>query len=318
LKFQAIEAAGEMQDPLLISDLIELSSDLYFHNAAIKALSRFHHSQAYTALVKTLINKNQIDTIALQALIDLYDSPAPSAIKEREQKAIRDELTSNLSKEQLEKLTEGIQQNDGNIKKNLIRIVGLAGSSSAIPIFVECLNQPDLSVVSAQALVFCERESAKPLLDCLKQELNEDEVQLYLGILNEVSFQPNVDQLMPYLEHPSSEIRFQAYKLFVRSRSQKILPLWMAAAMDLHPPIQELGHTKLLEFCNKTPASRDEIRWSMREKLQSSNATERASALEFLIKLDGEVSLPFLFQALKDEHALVRKKAVIIMSFRNS
>jgi HEAT repeat protein len=88
----------------------------------------------------------------------------------------------------------------------------------------------------------------------------------------------------------------------------------MAAAMDVHPPIQELGHSRLIEFCNRTPASRDEIRWSMREKLQSSNATERASALEFLIKLDGEVSLPFLFQALRDEHALVRKKAVSLMS----
>jgi HEAT repeat protein len=314
LKFQAIEATGEMQDPSLIPDLIESASDHYFHNAALKALSRFHHAQAYNALVTSLVNKNGIDVVALQALIDLYDSPAPTSIKERERKAIADELTSKLQKTHLEILEKGIQENDGLIKKNLIRIVGLAGGCSAVPIFVEALNQPELSEVAAQSLVLCDRESAKPLLERLKHDLEEDELLLYLGILNELSFQPSIDQIVPYLEHPSSEIRYQAFRLLSRTKSQKVTPLWMTAAMDLHPPIQEIGVGRLLEICKRTPTSGDEIKWAMREKLHSGNATERANALQFLIRYEGEPSLPFLFQALKDENALVRKKAVSLMS----
>ena len=314
LKFQAIEAAGEMQDPALIPELIELSSDLYFHNSALKALSRFHHPQAYNAIVTSLVNQNGVDTVAIQALIDLYDSPAPSAIKEREQKAIRQELKSKLGEPQLQTLIEAIRSHEGTTKKNLIRIAGLAGECSAVPIFLEALNQPDLAEVAAQSLVLCDRESAKPLLQRLKHELEEDEILLYLGILNELSTHPNIDQLAPYLEHSSSEIRYQAFRLLSRSRSQKIVPLWMTAAMDEHPSIQEIGHSRLLEICERIPASRDEIRWAMREKLHSQNALERANALEFLIRVDGEPSLPFLFQALKDENALVRKKAVSLMS----
>ncbi len=314
LKFQAIEAAGEMQDAALIPDLIELSSDQYFHNAALKALSRFHHAQAYNALVTSLVNKNGIDFVALQAVIDLYDSPAPSPIKERERKAIADELTLKLGTTQLQTLAKAIKETEGLTKKNLIRIVGLAGACSAVPIFVEALNQPDLTEVAAQSLMLCDRESAKPLLERLKHDLEEDEVLLYFGILNELSFQPHLDQLVAYLEHPSSEIRYQAFRLLTRTRSQKVTPLWMTAAMDLHPPIQEIGFARLLEICNRTPASKDEIRWTMREKLHSGNAVERANALQFLIRLDGEPSLPFLFQALKDEAAIVRKKAVSLMS----
>jgi HEAT repeat protein len=260
------------------------------------------------------VGKTGVDTVAVQSLIDLYDSPAPTAIKEREQKAIHDELTSKLRKTELKTLTEAITQHEGATKKNLIRIVGLAGDCSAIPMFLNALHQPDLAEVAAKSLVLCDRESAKPLLDRLKQDLEEDEILLYLGILNELSTHPNIDQLVPYLEHPSSEVRYQAYRLLSRSRSQKIVPLWMTAAMDQHPSIQEIGHGRLLEICNRTPTSRDEIRWAMREKLQSRNALERANALEFLIRIDGEPSLPFLFQALKDENGLVRKKAVSLMS----
>ncbi len=311
--FQAIEASGEMQDPSLIPDLVRLSGLSYFHNAAVKALSRFHDISAYRALVSSLFDGNSIDTTVLQALINLYDSPAPSVLKETERKEIRNELRM-LGSDQLELLTAAIQQTQAPLKKNLIRVAGLAGASSAVKLFVDSLREPDLVEVASESLVLCDRESAVPLLEELKKDLEDEEVMRKLGILNDLSTIPNLDQLIPYLNHVNPDVRHLTYRLLSRSRSQEIAPWLILGTMDPHPPIQEICQGLLLDISRRNASSSDEIRCAMREKMQSENSVERSNALEFLIRLDGESAFSLLFQALKDEDALVRKKAISLMS----
>jgi HEAT repeat protein len=311
--FQAIEAAGEMQEPSLIPDLVRLSDLSYYHNAAVKALSRFHDISAYRALVSSLFHGNEIDIAVLYAVIDLYDSPAPSPLKESERKEIRNELRM-LGSDQLELLTEAIQKYDGLHKKNLIRIAGLAGANSAVKGFVQSLRDPDLEEVASQSLVLCDRDSAAPLMEELKQELEDEEVIRDLEILNELSATPNVDQLTPHLNHINPEIRHLTHRLLSRSKSQEISPWWILGTMDPYPPIQQHCQSLLLDICRRNAAAGDEIRWAMREKMQSESSVERANALEFLIRLDGESAFSLLFQALKDEDAIVRKKAISMMS----
>jgi HEAT repeat protein len=311
--FQAIDASGEMQEPSLIADLVRLSGFSYFHAAAVRALSRFHDTSSYRALVSSLFHGNVIDYAVLQAIIDLYDSPAPSSLKEIERKEIRNELRM-LDGDQLEILTEAIQKSQSAQKKNLIRIAGLAGANSAVKLFVQSLHNPDLEEVATKALIHCDRDSALPLLDELKQELNDDDVIRNLEILNELSGIPNFDQLHPFLNHENPEIRFLTLRLLSRSQAQVISPWWILGTMDSHPPIQKISQELLLNICRNDASAADEIRWAMREKMQSESAVERANALEFLIQLDGESAFNLLFQALKDEDAIVRKKAISLMS----
>lgn len=312
--FQAIDAAGEMQEPSLIPDLVRLSGFSYFHAAAVKALSRFHDTSAYRALVSSLFNGSLIDYTVLQAIIDLYDSPAPSSLKETERKEIRNELRM-LDSDQLEILTEAIQKSQSTQKKNLIRIAGLAGATSAVKLFAQSLHNPDLEEVATQSLIHCDRDSAQPLLEELKQDLDDDdEVIRNLEILNELSSVPNVDQLLPYLNHQNSEIRLLTLRLLSRTKSHEISPWWILGTMDPHPPIQKISQGLLLNICRQNAPAADEIRWAMREKMQSESSVERANALEFLIQLDGESAFNLLFQALKDEDAMVRKRAISLMS----
>jgi HEAT repeat protein len=311
--FQAIDAAGEMQEPSLIPDLVRLSGFSYFHAAAVKALSRFHDISAYRALVSSLFHGNVIDYAVLQAIIDLYDSPAPTALKETAQKEIRNELRM-LDHDQLELLTEAIQKPQPPQKRNLIRIAGLAGSSSAVKVFVQALHDPDFEEVAAQSLILCDRDSAGPLLDELNQDLNDEEVIRNLEILNVLSTVPNSDRLFPFLNHENPEIRLLTHRLLSRSKSQEVLPWWILGTMDPYPPIQEISQGLLLDICGQNASVADEIRWAMREKMQSESSVERANALEFVIRLDGESAFPLLFQALKDEDAVVRKKAILLMS----
>lgn len=311
--FQAIDASAEMQEPSLIPDLVRLSGFSYFHAAAVRALSRFHDTSAYRALVSSLFHGNVIDYAVLQAIIDLYDSPAPSLLKETERKEIRSELRM-LESDQLEILTESIQKSQLAQKRNLIRIAGLAGAASAVKVFVQSLHTPDLEEVATQSLIHCDRESAWPLMEELKQDLDDDDVIRDLEILNELSAVPNFDQLVPFLNHENPEIRLLTHRLLSRSKSQEISPWWILGTMDPHPPIQKICQGLLLNICRQNTPAADEIRWAMREKMQSESAVERANALEFLIQLDGESAFALLFQALKDEDAIVRKKAISLMS----
>ncbi len=311
--FQAIDAAGELQEPSLIPDLVRLSGFSYFHAAAVKALSCFHDISAYRALVSSLFHGNVIDYAVLQAIIDLYDSPAPIALKETAQKEIRNELRM-LVPDQLDLLTEAIQKPQPPQKKNLIRIAGLAGSSSAVKVFVQALHDPDFEEVASQSLILCDRDSAGPLLDELKQDLTDEEVMRDLEILNDLSTVPDIDRLFPFLNHTNPEIRLLTHRLLSRSKSQGISPWWILGTMDPYPQIQEISQGLLLDICGRNAPAADEIRWAMREKMQSESSVERANALEFLIRLDGESAFPLLFQALKDEDAIVRKKAILLMS----
>jgi HEAT repeat protein len=311
--FQAIEAAGEMQEPSLIPDLVQLSGLSYFHNAAVKALSCFHDISAYRTLVSSLFHGNVIDAAVLQAIIELYDSPAPSVLKEKERKDIRNELRM-LGSDQLELLTEAIQKSDAAQKKNLIRIAGFARASSAVKFFVQSLHDPELEQVATESLILCDRDSAGPLLEELKQDLDDEQVMRDLEILNELSASPNVDQLISYLNHENPEIRLLTHRLLSRSKSQEISPWWILGTMDSYSPIQEICQGLLLDICRQNASATDEIRWAMREKMQSESSVERANALEFLIRLDGESAFTLLFQALKDEDAVVRKRAISLMS----
>jgi HEAT repeat protein len=219
-----------------------------------------------------------------------------------------------LENDQLELLAEAIQKSQLAQKRNLIRIAGLAGATSAVKVFVQCLHNPDLEEVATQSLILCDRDSALPLLEKLKQELNDDDVIRDLEILNELSAVPNFDELLPFLNHENPEIRLLTHRLLSRSKSQEISPWWMLGTMDQYPPIQKICQGLLLNICRQNAAAADEIRWAMREKMQSESSVERANALEFLIQLDGESAFTFLFQALKDEDAVVRKKAISLMS----
>ncbi|HSP06885.1 MAG TPA: HEAT repeat domain-containing protein, partial [Acidobacteriota bacterium] len=56
--FQAIEAAGEMQDSSLIPELARLYNDTHYRKTIIHTLSRFHHPAAYQALTEAIVTEN--------------------------------------------------------------------------------------------------------------------------------------------------------------------------------------------------------------------------------------------------------------------
>ena len=93
-RIQAIEAAGEMQDETLLPHLLHWIDSEYCRPAVLKALGRFHHRDAYHALIASLA-ENPRDGAALRSLMDSVQEPAPLLSKKEDQNLIR-QLCSEL------------------------------------------------------------------------------------------------------------------------------------------------------------------------------------------------------------------------------
>lgn len=316
LTFQAIEASGEMQDSSLIPELARLYGDAQYRKAIIHTLSRFHHPAAYQALSEALVIADGIvDTDALQALLDLYHSPAPSELKKEEQRLLRDELRRHLTDSRIRALLQEYDRASVPLRKQLLQILGLAQSVDAVWLFLQELQNPELQEQAVQALFDCDREATALLLLRLQEDaVDEEEQGLDLAILGQMSVVPSIPNHQKWLGHDNPEIRLQAFRLLTRAPMTGVDQWLLGGALDPYTPIQEFCREPLLERCRSSKTLRLEVSDRMRERIHSNDPAERAAALEILIRLEGESSFPFLFEALKDQDAVVRQKAVELMS----
>ncbi|PWT87338.1 MAG: hypothetical protein C5B54_12510 [Acidobacteria bacterium] len=313
LTFQAIEAAGEMQDPATIPSLISLSSIQYFRKPVIKALSKFHHSQAYSALTKFLIHNSKVDLDALRALHELYHSPAPSELMAEQQKTLREDFRKTITPEYLQFLLGAIPESESSQQNILIQVLGWACSPLVTPAITEALKNEQLQETAAQSLAYCDSASSDALIHALDEQIPEEEMLIILNILNETSIEVPSATLQKYLQHPEAEIRLAAYRLMTRSYTLESTDLLMHGIIDPYSSITEICREPLLSLCRRSKTVRQEVNEFMRGRVHSEDPKERANAVEFLILLEGEQSFPLLFQALKDEEAIVRQKAVNLM-----
>lgn len=315
LTFQAIEASGEMQDSSLIPDLARLYADSRYRKTVLHALSRFHHPAAYQALTVGLVHEDSVDADALQALIELYHSPAPSELKKEEQKMLRDEIRMHLNDQRVRALLQQYDYAQLPQRKQLIEILGLAQNLDAVPLFLDELHNPELQEQALQALYDCDREATNLILQRLvKDDIDEEEQGMNLAILAQMTSVPPVPNHQKWLGHENPDIRLQAFRLLARAPLSGVDEWLIGGALDSYPAIQDFCREPLLERCRKSKILQQEVSDRMRERMHSENAEERAAALEMLIRLEGESSFPFLFEALKDEDAQVRQKAVGLMS----
>lgn len=310
LTFQAIEAAGEMQDPATIVDLIQLYQSHYYRKAVIRALSKFSHPDSYRALTRFLVTDGKLDPDALQALIDLYHAPMPAELRQEEQERLRTEFKTHIQKDIL---MQEFGAAAPTLKRNILESLGWSQSAAAVPILVSSLQTEELMETAAQALIDCSQEAMPSLVRRLKEDLEEEEIVLILNILNELSTVTDFHEIKNLLEHESGEIRHQSFRILARSTSPETTPYLLKGIMDTHSAINELCRDPLLARCRNSRTLQQEVKEKVQQKIQSESGTERANAIEFLILLQGEQSFPMLFQALKDEDATVRQKAVSLM-----
>src|SRR5205085_10957316 len=119
-----------------------------------------------------------------------------------------------ISAEDLSIIIGEAQNGPESSRKNLLEILGWARCKEAIPFLLDSLQQPDTLETAAAGLVLCDELSVEPLLDRLeKQKEDPEAATLILNILNEISAAPDVHKIQNLTDHPSSEVRYYAYRL---------------------------------------------------------------------------------------------------------
>ncbi|HSP05905.1 MAG TPA: HEAT repeat domain-containing protein, partial [Acidobacteriota bacterium] len=288
----------------------------HYRKTIIHTLSRFHHPAAYQALTEAIVTENgDVDADALQSLLDLYHSPEPSELKKEEQSMMREELHRHMNDHRIRALLREYNRASLPMRKQLIEILGLAQSVDAVWLFLQELQNPELQEQAVQALFDCDQEASSLLLQRLQEEgVEEEEQGLDLAILGHMTVVPQVPNHQKWLGHENPEIRLQAFRLLTRAPMTGVDQWLMGGAIDPYTPIQDFCREPLLERCRSSKTLRQEVSERMRERAHSEDPAERAAALEILIRLEGESSFPLLFEALKDEDAAVRQKAIGLMS----
>ena len=314
LTFQAIEAAGEMQDSSLIPELARLYRNPQYRKAVIHALSRFHHPAAYQALTQGLVVQGSADLDVLQSMLQLFESPAPAELKKEEQQMLREEVRRSLNVESVQVLIQACAQAPLSLRSQLLRVLGMSQSPLAVPLLLEALQNPELQEVAVQALLDADSGSSSAIIERLQDpQIPEEEQALLLSILSMLSAVPPLPDHQRWLGHDNAEIRLQAYRLLSRAPVTGVEHWLIAGVFDTYGPIQEFCREPLLERCRKSKSFRNDVNEKMRKHIRAEEAHERACAVEILTRIEGESSFPLLFEALKDEDATVRHKAVSLM-----
>jgi len=247
LKFQAIEAAGEMQDVQTLPELIALYESEYCRAPVIHAIGKFHHPDAYAALSKFLVSGKQLNVTALETLVHLYHTPAPAALRSEEQKSIREECSKAIgaTSDSVVLLNE-FHNADKELKKKILEVCGWSRASEAIPVFIDSLKDTELTEVAAQALVDCGEDSAAPLLALLQSADSEDQIVMALNVLNEICIGPAVPPVEHLLKHEAAEVRYHAYKMLARTVAPEAANLLVRGVLDRDDSISTACREPLL------------------------------------------------------------------------
>jgi HEAT repeat protein len=102
-QFQAIEAAGELQDESLLPLIVPFLDSPYCRTTALRALGKFHTQEAYRVLIGALIRDGRIDPDALHSIQRIFHAPQPEIIRRKESQMIR-RICADLFKEQEQQL----------------------------------------------------------------------------------------------------------------------------------------------------------------------------------------------------------------------
>ncbi len=308
LRFQAIEAAGQTHDPGLVSDLIPLLKSLYCRKPVIKALGKLPHSDAIEALLSALITNKGIDRDALAALHSQYHFSVPRAIQKRRQSEIRS-LCSRLPAQTRQALVQELQSADVQFRSSLMEILGWAKAHEAIPFIIDFLRDPEMIESTVRTLFDFGKDAAPFLIDQLKNTADEDEQLVLLHVLNETQA-VTVDLPPNFFGHSSEEIRYQAFKILIRSNFRAEPKFLLEGLLDRYPSVSEICREPLLTTCSEDPSLAKKVVDKLTGELRVDEAWRRAHALEFLVQLDEEESPALLIQAIKDEDGLVRQAAI--------
>jgi HEAT repeat protein len=88
-QFQAIEAAGELRDASLLPLIVPFLDSPYCRTTALRALGKFHTSEAYRVLLGALFRDESIDSDALHSIQQIIHAPQPEILKRKESQMIR-------------------------------------------------------------------------------------------------------------------------------------------------------------------------------------------------------------------------------------
>ncbi len=123
LKFQAIEAAGEMRDPDAIDKLINYLEIPLYRKIALRALGKFHHPKAYRSIIRAIISDEEGSLEILASLVDMYDSVPPSILANQERRQIRTEWQQIMTDAALRKLEDRISKLEPDHKEKLLKVL---------------------------------------------------------------------------------------------------------------------------------------------------------------------------------------------------
>lgn len=169
------------------------------------------------------------------------------------------EAFEKIGKESIRPLIEVIDDEDHDLRKTVIDLLGNIGDSSVIPHLVKALNDPDENVKASAAEnlgKIGDNEALKSLLDCLKT----DDLLLKFSALEslcKIGRDIPVDEIIPHLTNPL--LRKAAFDALGKSKDIKALDYLVKGLEDRSKSSKESALVSLVRFLKSANKGKEEI-----------------------------------------------------------
>lgn len=294
VKYPAVIALGEIQDPSATLHLIELLDDEMVRQAVIEALGKIGDPAAIPVLAKLLsCNDPLLRNDIVAALVNIQHKVKTDTCLPSIKKALANE-------ELIEHLLNSLRSSDIATKKNAVIALGWLKEKRALPTLLELLYDYELEEYVVGAIVSIGEDTLPALISALSNPDPKFQISV-IRCLEWIGHIDGIKACLPLLSSDNSNVRYHALLAMSGALELEEIENGIIKLLnDIVPEIQQL----LIEILGKSRSPR--LVSKLISELDDDKHPKRILVVQILGRMKNPEVLDLLISLLDDENEELR------------
>lgn len=314
LKFHAIEALGEIGDRAALPAILPLYSEKSLRKPVLEAIGKIADVGTVSFLLKIIAEEEKLNLTALRALVRIAEASKPRIVEQAERLLIQRKFREAFPKEKIDPLVEHLHTTPKrDVRAFILKFLGWSGDDRALPVLLNCLQNPDSAETAAQALIDFGAAAVPSLLDLLRNAEEDEVIALLLRVLNVIGGREAIPNILPLLDHENPMIRRLAIETLGEITDPRSIDYLLAKLDDSDVASQQAAVNAISAQVAAFPEIKGEVLGKIRRLLQAPSVPVKLNSLSVFVNIQGEGYHDELLLASKESDPVIRQKAISLM-----
>ena len=314
LKFHIIEALGEIGDRSALPAILPLYAERSLRKPVLEAIGKIGDVGTLNFLLKVIAEEEKLNLTALRAVVRISETYKPKVVEAAERQLIQRKFRESFPAAKMAPLIDHLHTSPKREVKNFIlKFLGWSGDERALPVLLECLEQPESAEIAAQGLIDYGPAATPAVLEKLRMTEEDDTASLLLRVVNVISGSEAIPTVIGFLDHESGVIRRLAIETLGEILDPSTIDYLLAELDDHDVSCQQAAVNSISALVEAFPETKNDTLAKIRRLLGSPSIPVKLNSLSIFVNIQGEGYHDELLLASKDEDPVIRQKAVSLM-----